>query len=227
MTSRTFWSEYFEDAYREAAQKRREVLDRGLLLIAHLIREEMPTATAITVNGSVLTSVRDGEDTIWRFNDEATFHKMSDPTRRHVRDTLLDMLTFNRSNSLLRAADWTSVPGEPDTLLAALPADPDKDQEAPAAEEQPHGTPGEDAGPCAQCHRPLIWDGTGKRVNDEWGEYLCYDPRPGGTASAIHVLAAPETAQAQPATQHPPLAARGRNCSDDQHKHGALCFDVP
>ncbi|MER7477401.1 hypothetical protein ABTX60_07060 [Streptomyces sp. NPDC126510] len=200
MTSKAFWTEYFEDAYREAGQKRREVLDRGLLLIAHLIREELPTATAITVNGSVLTSVRDGEDTIWRFNDGALFPKMSAPTRQHIRDTLLDMLAFNRSNSLLRAADWTSVPGQPDTFLVTLPADPNKDQgeeqAAPAADERPHGTPGEDAGTCAQCHRQLIWDGTGSRVNDEWGEYLCSGPRPGGTSSAVHVLAA-TTAQPQ------------------------------
>ncbi|NDK24671.1 hypothetical protein FSY75_09320 [Streptomyces sp. TR1341] len=55
-------------------------------------------------------------------------------------------------------------------------------------EARPTGTPGEDAGPCAQCDRLLIWDGTGKRVNDEWGEYLCYGPRKDG-GSAVHVLA--------------------------------------
>ncbi|MFJ3249100.1 magnesium chelatase domain-containing protein [Streptomyces sp. NPDC086782] len=56
-----------------------------------------------------------------------------------------------------------------------------------AADTRPHGTPGEDAGPCAQCDRPLIWDATGKRVNDEWGEYLCYGPRRAG--GNVHVLA--------------------------------------
>lgn len=56
----------------------------------------------------------------------------------------------------------------------------------PAA--RPQGTPGEDAGPCAQCDRPPIWDGTGKRVNDAWGEYLCYGPRKDG-GSAVHALA--------------------------------------
>ncbi|MEU2264969.1 hypothetical protein ABZ568_00645 [Streptomyces olindensis] len=61
---------------------------------------------------------------------------------------------------------------------------------APAADDRPHGTPGEDAGTCGQCHRPLIWDSSGRRVNDEWGEYLCYGPRTGGTGSAVHVLAA-------------------------------------
>ncbi|BBA98332.1 hypothetical protein RVR_4472 [Actinacidiphila reveromycinica] len=55
-------------------------------------------------------------------------------------------------------------------------------------EARPAGTPGEDAGPCAQCDRLLIWDGTGKRLNDEWGEYLCYRPRKDG-GSAVHVLA--------------------------------------
>jgi hypothetical protein len=57
-----------------------------------------------------------------------------------------------------------------------------------AAQPRPQGTPGEDAGPCTQCGRPLIWDGTGSRLNDEWGEYLCYGPGKTG-GSAIHVLA--------------------------------------
>ncbi|PWI15987.1 hypothetical protein DI272_18820 [Streptomyces sp. Act143] len=48
------------------------------------------------------------------------------------------------------------------------------------------GRPGEDAGTCAQCDRTLVWDRTGKGVNDEWGEYLCYSPRRPG--KAVHVL---------------------------------------
>ncbi|QNP75001.1 hypothetical protein IAG44_40040 [Streptomyces roseirectus] len=35
-----------------------------------------------------------------------------------------------------------------------------------------HG-PGTDAGVCASCGRPLIWDRTGARAHDTWGEYLC------------------------------------------------------
>ncbi|MFF4147160.1 magnesium chelatase domain-containing protein [Streptomyces sp. NPDC001698] len=68
---------------------------------------------------------------------------------------------------------------------------------APATDDRPHGTPGENAGNCARCGRLLIWDASGKRVNDEWGEYLCYGPRPEGARSAVHVLAAPEAAEAQ------------------------------
>ncbi|PWI04797.1 hypothetical protein DIZ27_43125 [Streptomyces sp. NWU339] len=205
MTSKAFWTEYFEDAYRDAAKKRREVIDRGLLLIAHLIREELPAATAITVNGSVLTTVRDGEDTIWRFNDEATSGKLSDPTRAHIRDTLLDMLTFYRFEKLLTAADWKPLPHLSDAFLVALPADPDRDQKrdaAPAANARPHGTPGEDAGKCAQCGRLLVWDKSGKRVNDMAGEYLCFGFRPAGSRSAVHVLTEPAAAKTQPAMQH-------------------------
>ncbi|MER6977122.1 magnesium chelatase domain-containing protein [Streptomyces carpinensis] len=51
-------------------------------------------------------------------------------------------------------------------------------------------TPGEAAGNCAQCDRPLVWDRTGTRVNDEWGEYLCAS-RPAGARSTLHVLTAP------------------------------------
>ncbi|MEU1853906.1 magnesium chelatase domain-containing protein [Streptomyces sp. NPDC019990] len=57
-----------------------------------------------------------------------------------------------------------------------------------APEARPQGTPGEDAGNCAQCDRLLIWDGSGKRVNDEWGEYMCYGPRKTGSSN-VHVLA--------------------------------------
>ncbi|WP_406178026.1 hypothetical protein [Streptomyces canus] len=199
MTSKAFWTEYFEDAYRDAAKRRREVLDRGLLLIAHVIREELPTATAITITSSVLAAVHDAEGTIWRFNDQTS--QLSRRVLKEVRDTLLDMLAFARTAHPLLAADWKQDPEQPDTIRAELPEDLDKDQEqdaAPAADDRPHGTTGEDAGTCAQCGRLLVWDGTGNRVNDEWGEYLCYGPRPGGTKSTIHVLAA---AEEQPATQ--------------------------
>ncbi|MEU5497950.1 magnesium chelatase domain-containing protein [Streptomyces griseofuscus] len=61
------------------------------------------------------------------------------------------------------------------------------DTTTPADEARPHGTPGEDAGPCAQCEKPLIWDGTGNRLHDEWGECICTGPK---TASSnVHVLA--------------------------------------
>ncbi|MEU1180620.1 hypothetical protein ABZ464_23760 [Streptomyces sp. NPDC005820] len=196
MPSTAFWTEYFEDAYRDAAKARREVLDRALLLVAHLIRKELPTATAISVNGSVLTAVHDDTEVIWQLSDE-TRGKLSDPTRRHIRDTLLDTLSFHSTASLL-AADWKQANEMTGTLRVALPEDPDRQQDAaPAAADRPNGTPGEDAGNCAQCHRLLIWDGTGRRVNDEWGEYLCSGPRPGGTSSAVHVLAATKTAQPQ------------------------------
>ncbi|WP_416968222.1 hypothetical protein [Streptomyces sp. 4F14] len=41
----------------------------------------------------------------------------------------------------------------------------------PAELERPK--PGADAGPCTGCGKPLIWDRSGSRVHDEWGEYLC------------------------------------------------------
>jgi len=40
-------------------------------------------------------------------------------------------------------------------------------------DEQDRNTPGTDAGSCTDCGKPLIWDRTGARVHDEWGEYLC------------------------------------------------------
>lgn len=198
MTSKAFWTEYFEDAYRDAVKKRGEVLDHGLLLIAHVIREELPTATAVSVTSGIVAAVHDSEGTIWRFNDETS--NLSRRALREIRDTLLDMFTFTRTTYPLLAANWKPVPDQPDTLRVELPKDPDKkDQEqntAPAGNDRPHGTPGEDAGNCAQCSRPLIWDGTGKRVNDEWGEHLCYGPRSADARSRVHVLAAPQTATA-------------------------------
>ncbi|MYR54715.1 hypothetical protein GTY54_00120, partial [Streptomyces sp. SID625] len=61
------------------------------------------------------------------------------------------------------------------------------DTTTPAAQARPQGTPGEDAGPCAQCEKPLIWDASGHGVNDRMGERLCTGPK---TASSnVHVLA--------------------------------------
>ncbi|WP_405961236.1 hypothetical protein OG235_36855 [Streptomyces sp. NBC_00024] len=199
MPSKAFWTEYFEDAYRDAAKKRREVIDRGLLLIAHVIREELPTATAITVSRSVasLITVQDAEETIWRVDDQATHGKLSARNVSSVRATLHEMFAFTRNAHPLLAADWKQIEGEAGIYRAELPADPDRDTEtdtAQAAPERPQGTPGEDAGNCAQCDRLLIWDGTGKRVNDEWGEYLCSGPRTASPRSAVHVLAVPEAA---------------------------------
>ena len=207
MPSKAFWTEYFEDAYRDAAKKRREVLDRGLLLIAHLIREELPDATAITVERNVtrLMAVHDAEGTIWRVEDGGTRGKLTGPKISAVRDALRDMLSFTRNMHPLLAVDWKQVTDQPGSFLVALPADPDADQgqdTAPARRPRQHGTPGEDAGNCAQCGRLLIWDGTGKRVNDEWGEYLCSGPRPAGARSAVHILAVPETAPAVTTTGH-------------------------
>jgi hypothetical protein len=98
---------------------------------------------------------------------------------------------------IVAAADFEAVsrneditPVGVDDLAAALSFLEEMHEPATPVEPEarPEGTPGEDAGPCAQCDRLLIWDGTGKRVNDEWGEYLCYGPRKQG-GSAVHVLA--------------------------------------
>ncbi|MFI2434672.1 magnesium chelatase domain-containing protein [Streptomyces sp. NPDC018693] len=74
--------------------------------------------------------------------------------------------------TLAAALDFLEEMHEPTTLTASA---------------RPSGTPGEDAGPCAQCEKPLIWDGTGNRLNDEWGEYICTGPKSSG--SNVHVLA--------------------------------------
>ena len=63
-------------------------------------------------------------------------------------------------------------------------------QPSAAAGEPPSGTPGQDAGTCAQCSRLLLWDRTGRRVHDECGEYLCGTGRDSTAASAVHVLSA-------------------------------------
>ena len=78
-----------------------------------------------------------------------------------------------------------------------------------AAATGPAGVPGEDAGHCAQCSRLLIWDRTGKRVNDEWGEYLCYGPDRVSTQSAVHLLAEPQPQPTTAAVEEPqrPAAA--------------------
>ncbi|MBT3167530.1 hypothetical protein HTV80_31235 [Streptomyces sp. Vc74B-19] len=135
--TRAFLTEYFEDAYQDARKKRREVVDRGVLLIAHLIRTELPTATAITVNGSVMTTVRHGDKILWKFNDPATSGKLLPGTRDAIRNTLLDMRTFYRLDELLAAADWQPVRDLLGSFLVPLPADPDKDQAPAGSNGQP------------------------------------------------------------------------------------------
>jgi hypothetical protein len=73
----------------------------------------------------------------------------------------------------------------------------------PAAKQPREGQPGEDAGHCAQCARLLIWDRTGKRVHDEWGEYLCYGPDRVSTRSAVHILPEPEQPTVTAAEREP------------------------
>ncbi|MFF4179690.1 hypothetical protein [Streptomyces sp. NPDC001750] len=196
---KAFLTEFFNDAYEAAARKRREVIDRGLLLIAHVIREELPAATAITVQrtSAQLAAVHDAKSTIWSAADKATHSRLSNRALLDVEDTILDILYFTRTAHPLLAADWKRAKDRAGAYHVELPENPDREEQPPApapAADEPHGTPGETAGNCAQCGRLLIWDGSGKRVNDEWGEYLCYAPRPGGTRSATHVLAAPDTA---------------------------------
>ncbi|MFB0617248.1 hypothetical protein [Streptomyces sp. AGS-58] len=74
--------------------------------------------------------------------------------------------------------DATALTDEVKTLLADRLADDGR-----------HGSPGKHAGQCAQCLRPLTWDRTGKRLNDEWGEYLCRGARLANNRSSTHVLA--------------------------------------
>ncbi|MET8609782.1 magnesium chelatase domain-containing protein [Streptomyces misionensis] len=90
-------------------------------------------------------------------------------------------VTVVGANTLAAALDFLKE------MLAGRTAPAGTDTTTPATDAQPQGTPGEDAGPCAQCEKPLIWDGTGRRVNDEWGEYICTGPKTRG--SNIHVLA--------------------------------------
>ncbi|MGY3199738.1 hypothetical protein [Streptomyces sp. TE5632] len=183
---RRFLAEWFEDAYQDAAKQRRQLLDRGVFCIACLIREELPTATAITVHAGVLVAVHDGEGTIWRFNDETTRGKLGDRDRATIRNTLLDMSTFASISIPLVDAGWKQVRDQPDVYRIDLPETTGQDA-TPAVSDRPQGTPGEDAGKRGQCDRPLICDGSGKRVNDEGGEYFCFGPCCEG-GKAVHVL---------------------------------------
>ncbi|MEU7095900.1 hypothetical protein [Kitasatospora aureofaciens] len=71
-------------------------------------------------------------------------------------------------------------------------------------EPRPTGQPGTDAGRCDQCGTPILWDGSGRRVHDERGEYWCPFSRreagrnPEGT-SAVHVLSTEPAAAERPA----------------------------
>ncbi|MDX3070099.1 hypothetical protein PV518_49660 [Streptomyces sp. ND04-05B] len=105
---------------------------------------------------------------------------------------------FRLAPDLVTNPDAAPVTEEVKAILHARGLNKDQEPDTtPAAADQSHGTPGTDAGNCAQCARLLIWNGTGKGVHDEWGEYFCSGPRPAGARSAVHVLAAPKTVQPQ------------------------------
>jgi hypothetical protein len=96
-----------------------------------------------------------------------------------------------------------TVHGEDDMRQIAARLRARTGNEQPAAKQLRKAQPGEDAGHCAQCARLLIWDRTGKRVHDEWGEYLCYGPDRVSTRSAVHILPEPEKPTATAASREP------------------------
>lgn len=83
-----------------------------------------------------------------------------------------------------------SLPAQDAERIAQLLADLDRPRESAAPTDRPTGAPGQDAGTCGQCAQLLVWDRTGRRVHDEYGEYLCGTGRDSTATSAVHVLSA-------------------------------------
>lgn len=178
-------SQATEDAYDNAHRARKVLLHSTTEYIARLIRQALPDAAVITVDTveKELHAVldRDGE-TIW-FAPASPASELHDGLVDDINDLLGDAIPFGG----LAGAGWkVAKRGEPYRTVL-LPASPSATA-VPATDARPEGAPGEDAGHCAQCDRLLIWDRSGRRVNDEYGEYFCYGPRR-DTTSAVHVLA--------------------------------------
>ncbi|MCX4609426.1 magnesium chelatase domain-containing protein [Streptomyces mirabilis] len=137
---------------------------------------------ATTLNGVALIgelgldgrirSVRDVADTV-RIAQEAGCRKFI------VAADDFDEVSQNLDISPVGANDLNAALGFLNEMTETSPT-------ATTPDARPHGTPGEDAGKCAQCDRLLVWDRTGSRVHDEFGEYLCYSPRRAG--GRVHVL---------------------------------------
>ncbi|GGQ49972.1 hypothetical protein GCM10010250_21960 [Streptomyces althioticus] len=153
---------------------------------AALLRETLPDAAAITIDSDdgELYEVRDADGkALYR----APFTPAS-PLTDQLADDVSDLFRQVLPLGGLAEAGWeTAAEGEPYRSILLPTGTPRSTSTTPAAPAQTSGTPGEDAGTCAQCDRKLIWDNTGKGVNDEWGEYICYGPRRAG--KAVHVLA--------------------------------------
>ena len=77
------------------------------------------------------------------------------------------------------------------------------------------GTPATDAGDCGQCDNVLMWDGTGRRVHDVHGEYLCSTGRDSQATSAVHVRRGTPVATV-PAQRVPQPEAEAKTVLEDE-----------
>ncbi|HLL35415.1 MAG TPA: hypothetical protein VK545_16365, partial [Streptomyces sp.] len=125
---RAFLSAYFEDAYRDAFTACKEVLNRGVLWMACLVRETVPDATSVTVDVAEqkLLSVHAGDRKVWEAGKDQG--PLTQPHVDDIEDVLRDVLDFGRTPVAFTEVGWqptsdtarygialpdTSQPGEP------------------------------------------------------------------------------------------------------------------
>ncbi|MFB0617249.1 magnesium chelatase domain-containing protein [Streptomyces sp. AGS-58] len=99
----------FEDAYRAVSSARRTMYERAVAYVAHLIRQELPEAAALTIDASAaeLHEVLDADGRpLWHAPSSAG-HGLRDSTTDDVNGVLSDVMPFG---SLAGAARWKAAP---------------------------------------------------------------------------------------------------------------------
>ncbi|NGO66783.1 magnesium chelatase domain-containing protein [Streptomyces boncukensis] len=104
----SFLGAYFADAHMAADRARADVLTRGALLLAHTIREDVPDATAITVETSEahLLRVQTEAGVVWEHDAPAPNSRLRLTTVDDVHRLLAGMLAFGRDAEALAEAGW-------------------------------------------------------------------------------------------------------------------------
>ncbi|MEV5677039.1 hypothetical protein [Streptomyces sp. NPDC052179] len=109
----------FENAYYQAQRARDTAQAAGLAVIAQLLRDELPTATGITVRTSdlVLTAVTSADGPLWAEGGT----EVTGPALDWVHVVLTDMLTFGRDAEALTGTGWSESEEAPGLFSTKLP----------------------------------------------------------------------------------------------------------
>lgn len=112
----------FEAAYENATSARDRMTAAGLAYIGHIIRRELPGATAITVHADELTitAIQGADGTLWAV--EGSPAELPARCLDDLHALLTDVLTFGRDEEVLIDQGWAQDRSAPQAFTIGLPA---------------------------------------------------------------------------------------------------------